>query len=50
MADPAQRQAILGKGISEAMNATPLGLIVAIFTMIAHSILVNKWFPYSRRH
>ena len=42
MADPAQRQAILGKGISEAMNATAFGLVVAIFTMIAHSILVNK--------
>jgi len=42
MADPAQRQAILGKGISEAMNATAFGLVVAIFTMIAHSILTNK--------
>lgn len=42
MADPAQRQAILGKGISEAMNATAFGLVVAIFTMIAHTILVNK--------
>jgi biopolymer transport protein ExbB/TolQ len=42
MADPAQRQAILGKGISEAMNATAFGLIAAIFTMIAHSILTNK--------
>jgi biopolymer transport protein ExbB len=42
MADPAQRQAILGKGISEAMNATAFGLVVAIFTMIAHSILANK--------
>lgn len=42
MADPAQRQAILGKGISEAMNATAFGLIAAIFTMIAHSVLTNK--------
>lgn len=42
MADPAQRQAILGKGISEAMNATAFGLITAIFTMIAHGILTNK--------
>ena len=42
MADPAQRQAILGKGISEAMNATAFGLVTAIFTMIAHSILTNK--------
>ena len=42
LADPAQRQAILGKGISEAMNATAFGLITAIFTMIAHGILTNK--------
>ena len=42
LADPAQRQAILGKGISEAMNATAFGLIVAIFTMIAHCILSSK--------
>jgi biopolymer transport protein ExbB/TolQ len=42
MADPAQRQAILGKGISEAMNATAFGLVTAIFTMIAHSILTSK--------
>ena len=42
LADPSQRQAILGKGISEAMNATAFGLVTAIFTMIAHSILTNK--------
>jgi hypothetical protein len=42
LADPAQRQAILGRGISEAMNATAFGLITAIFTMIMHSILTNK--------
>jgi biopolymer transport protein ExbB len=42
LADPAQRQAILSSGISEAMNATAFGLITAIFTMIAHSILSNK--------
>ncbi|NBU21342.1 MotA/TolQ/ExbB proton channel family protein [bacterium] len=42
LADPAQRQAILGKGISEAMNATAFGLITAIFTMVAHGILTNK--------
>ncbi len=41
-ADPAQRQAILSAGISEAMNATAFGLITAIFTMIAHSILSNR--------
>src|SRR6478609_298192 len=40
-ADPAQRQAILSAGISEAMNATAFGLITAIFTMIVHSVLTN---------
>lgn len=42
LADPSQRQAILAKGISEAMNSTAFGLVTAIFTMIAHSILTNK--------
>jgi biopolymer transport protein ExbB/TolQ len=42
LADPSQRQAILGSGISEAMNATAFGLVTAIFAMIAHSILSNK--------
>jgi biopolymer transport protein ExbB len=42
LADPAQRQAILANGISEAMNATAFGLVTAIFTMVAHSILSNK--------
>lgn len=42
LADPAQRQAILSKGISEAMNATAFGLITAIFTMVVHSILTSK--------
>jgi biopolymer transport protein ExbB len=41
-ADPAQRQAILSSGISEAMAATAFGLVTAIFTMIVHSILSNK--------
>jgi biopolymer transport protein ExbB/TolQ len=41
-ADPAQRQELLSKGIALAMNATALGLITAIFTMIVHSILSNK--------
>lgn len=41
-ADPAQRQAILSAGISEAMNATAFGLITAIFTMVMHSVLTNK--------
>lgn len=42
LADPAQRQAILGVGISEAMNATAFGLVTAIFSMISHSLLTNK--------
>lgn len=42
LADPAQRQAILSAGISEAMNATAFGLVTAIFAMIAHSILSSK--------
>ena len=42
MADPAQRQALLSAGIAKAMNATAFGLITAIFTMIAHSILSSK--------
>lgn len=41
-ADPAQRQAILSSGISEAMNATAFGLITAIFTMVMHSILTAQ--------
>ena len=41
-ADPAQRQAILSAGISEAMNATAFGLITAIFTMIMHSFLTTR--------
>ncbi len=42
LADPAQRQAVLSAGISEAMNATAFGLITAIFTMVAHAILSNR--------
>lgn len=42
LADPAQRQTILANGISEAMSATAFGLVTAIFTMVAHSILANR--------
>ena len=42
MADPAQRQAILSAGISEAMYATAFGLVIAICTMVAHSFLAAK--------
>lgn len=41
-ADPAQRQALLSAGISEAMYATAFGLVVAIATMVAHSVLSSK--------
>ncbi|NDF14211.1 MotA/TolQ/ExbB proton channel family protein [bacterium] len=41
-ADPAQRQALLSAGISEAMFATAFGLVVAIATMIFHSVLSSK--------
>lgn len=42
LADPAQRQAILSAGISEAMYATAFGLIVAILTMVFHSFLAAR--------
>ena len=42
VADPAQRQALLADGISQAMNATAFGLITAIFSMVAHSILTGR--------
>lgn len=42
LADPSQRQTILANGIAEAMNATAFGLITAIFSMVAHSILTNR--------
>ena len=41
-ADAAQRQELISKGISEAMNCTAFGLFTAIFTMIVHSMLSNK--------
>jgi biopolymer transport protein ExbB len=41
-AEPSVRQAILGRGISEAMVATALGLLTAIFAMSMHSILANR--------
>ncbi|MEW6056321.1 MAG: MotA/TolQ/ExbB proton channel family protein [Bdellovibrionota bacterium] len=42
VADPSQRQAILSAGISEAMNCTAFGLIVAISTMVMHSVLTAR--------
>ncbi len=41
-ADPQQKAALLAAGISTAMNATLLGLAVAIPCMIAFSFLMNK--------
>ena len=41
-AEPQQKSALLAAGISTAMNATMLGLAVAIPCMIAFSILVTR--------
>ena len=41
-ADAAQKTALLAQGISTAMNATMLGLGVAIPCMVAFSILMNR--------
>jgi biopolymer transport protein ExbB len=41
-ADPAQKAALLSRGISEAMYNTALGLGVAVFCMIFHLIL-HSW-------
>jgi biopolymer transport protein ExbB len=41
-ADPQQKSALLAAGISQAMNATMLGLAVAIPCMVAFSFLMNK--------
>jgi biopolymer transport protein ExbB/TolQ len=41
-ADPQQKSALLAAGISTAMNATMLGLAVAIPCMIAFSFLMNR--------
>jgi biopolymer transport protein ExbB/TolQ len=54
VAEASQRQAVLSAGISEALNCTAFGLIVAITTMIAHawlsaraSVLVEEVDEYS---
>jgi biopolymer transport protein ExbB/TolQ len=41
-ADVTQKSALLAAGISQAMNATMLGLGVAIPTMVAFSFLMNR--------
>jgi biopolymer transport protein ExbB len=41
-ADAADKAQLLSKGISEAMNATAYGLIVAIPALVAYAILQNR--------
>ncbi len=41
-AEAAERQEILAAGISEALNCTAFGLIVAISTMVFHSFLSGR--------
>lgn len=41
-ANPAEKAALLAAGISEAMNATAYGLIVAIPALVAYAVLMNR--------
>ena len=41
-ADPAEKSAMLAKGISEAMNCTAYGLIVAIPALVAFSLFAGR--------
>src|SRR5206468_6888705 len=41
-ASPADRATMLSKGISEAMNCTAFGLIVAIPALVAYAIFQNR--------
>jgi biopolymer transport protein ExbB/TolQ len=41
-ADPSQRSVFLAAGISQALNTTSLGLIIAVPLMIAHGFLVSR--------
>lgn len=41
-ANPSEKAALLSAGISEAMNATAYGLIVAIPALVAYAVLVNR--------
>jgi len=41
-ADPSQRSAFLAAGISQALNTTAFGLIVAVPTLLLHGFLVNR--------
>jgi biopolymer transport protein ExbB len=40
-ADPSQRSAFLAAGISQALNTTSFGLIIAVPTLIGHGYLVS---------
>ncbi len=41
-ADPSQRSAFLAAGISQALNTTAFGLIIAVPAMLAHGFLVSR--------
>jgi biopolymer transport protein ExbB/TolQ len=41
-ADPSQRSAFLAAGISQALNTTAFGLIVAVPALLVHGFLVSK--------
>lgn len=41
-ANPAEKATLLSAGISEAMNATAYGLIVAIPALVAYAVLINR--------
>jgi biopolymer transport protein ExbB/TolQ len=41
-ADPSKRSAFLAAGISEALNTTAFGLIVAVPAMLLHAFFVNR--------
>lgn len=41
-ADPAMRSSFLAAGISQALNTTALGLIVAVPTLLAHGFLSSR--------
>ena len=41
-ANPAERAILLGKGISEALNSTAFGLLVAIPALVAYAIFQNR--------
>ena len=41
-ANPMEKATLLSNGISEAMNTTAFGLIVAIPTLLVYSVLANR--------